>query len=77
VTELEAPEPIFDQLLDGSRWKVPPWVQSLEVHAGPCRSCGARIRWAVTTKGARAPLNPDGTSHFATCPDADRWRKKR
>lgn len=26
---------------------------------GECRSCGATIRWAHTTKGHRIPLDPD------------------
>jgi hypothetical protein len=33
--------------------------------------------WVITLKtGRRAPINPDGESHFSTCPDADRWRKR-
>ena len=74
---------------------------------GECRSCGAFIKWAVTEKGKRIPLDPiprdignivlvraaDGrkvarieqphtgrpayVSHFATCPEAERHRKKR
>lgn len=44
---------------------------------GTCRSCGAEILWIVTSAGKRAPMNLDGTtSHFATCPQADRWRKR-
>jgi hypothetical protein len=30
--------------------------------------CGAEILWAENPKGRKAPLNPDGTSHFETCP---------
>ncbi len=38
----------------------------------------ARIAaWLRTTKDALAPVNPDGTSHSATCPQADHWRKAR
>lgn len=44
---------------------------------GRCRSCGAAILWAVTNHGAKAPLDPDGTNHFVTCPDRDRWRKRK
>lgn len=40
-----------------------------------CRSCGAPVRWTVTAKGKRMPVDPDGTSHFATCPQADGWRR--
>jgi len=44
---------------------------------GRCRSCGAVILWVVTLWGKRSPQNPDGTSHFATCPDAVRWRRDK
>lgn len=44
---------------------------------GKCRSCGADIIWTVTEAGKRMPVDPDGTSHFATCKDADSWRKKK
>jgi hypothetical protein len=27
--------------------------------SAPCRSCGARIVWAVTAAGRRMPLDPD------------------
>lgn len=43
---------------------------------GLCRSCKADIMWATTPAGKPSPLNPDGTSHFATCPQADSWRKR-
>lgn len=43
-----------------------------------CRSCGAEIVWDKHPKtGKPHPFNPDGTSHFATCPDAKRWRGKK
>lgn len=42
-----------------------------------CRSCGGRMFWIVTASGRKMPLNPDGTSHFASCPDADAHRKPK
>jgi hypothetical protein len=45
--------------------------------AGTCRSCGAPITWGLTAAGKRCPFNPDGTSHFGTCPDAKTWTKKQ
>ena len=42
-----------------------------------CRSCNAEIAWATTPAGRRMPLNRDGTSHFANCPEADTWRKRK
>lgn len=57
---------------------------------GTCRSCGAPVVWVVTARGKRMPLDPplvtvvddDGrthrgrVSHFATCPDASKHRRK-
>jgi len=51
----------------------------LKIIANPsqCRSCHQPIWW-VTTKFKKAmPLNNDITPHFASCPDAQKWRKKR
>lgn len=45
--------------------------------ASKCRSCGAPIEWVLTESGKRMPVDPDGTSHFVTCPEASKWRKKR
>ena len=58
-----------------------------------CRSCGAEIVWLQTNSGKRIPVDaetcPDGeaerlyqpehghVSHFATCPQAGKWRKPR
>lgn len=42
-----------------------------------CRACRATIFWIVTGLGKRMPVNPDGTSHFATCPNAADFRKPK
>lgn len=42
----------------------------------PCRSCGQLVLFARTRRGASAPLNQDGTSHFSNCPNAAQWRRK-
>lgn len=61
-----------------------------EIRISECRSCKADIVWLKTQSGKNIPVNvedivdngaeifdPDTmTSHFATCPDADKWRKK-
>ena len=62
-------------------YKGPPFGWTLPAghefdNLGKCRSCGADIAWCFTRAGKRAPVNPDGTSHFATCPQAETWRKK-
>jgi len=52
----------------------------MEDDQSDCRSCGAPILWCVTAKNKRMPVDiPDDdgptTSHFATCPDQNQWRK--
>lgn len=43
-----------------------------------CRSCHAQILWREhPTTGKNHPYNPDGSSHFGTCPDAHKWRKNK
>lgn len=48
-----------------------------------CRSCGAQVVWEQTASGKKMPMDvepgPDGkrVSHFATCPQADEWRKPK
>lgn len=38
-----------------------------------CSSCGADIYWIITAAGKKMPVDPDGVSHFATCPQSKRW----
>lgn len=48
--------------------------------AGPCSGCEERVWWLQTFKtGVWMPVNVDdpNTSHFATCPHADEFRKRR
>jgi len=42
-----------------------------------CRSCGAEIIWEETKIGKKMPINADDgiTPHWATCPEADKFRK--
>lgn len=41
---------------------------------GTCRGCGADVVFVLLPSGKRPPFNYDGESHFATCPDAARFR---
>lgn len=55
-----------------------------------CRSCDEEVYWITTTHGKRMPVdctidgayaptdraNGHGVSHFATCPEADKWRTR-
>lgn len=64
----------------GEVWLCPPWavVPAARIETRTCHSCGARVAWLKTIKtGTLAPCNADGTSHFATCPDALAWRKPK
>lgn len=56
---------------------LPDWAEYLAGYRpSACRSCGATVLFVRSRKsGKMAPLNGDGTSHFATCPDAKRWRR--
>ena len=40
-----------------------------------CRGCRATIFWVEHRNGKRVPYDPNGLSHFASCPHADRFRK--
>lgn len=42
-----------------------------------CRSCDARIFWIKTSSGKSMPVDQDGASHFATCPNAAQHRRPR
>lgn len=47
---------------------------------GRCRGCAAKIYWVVSKRsktGRPSPYDPDGISHFATCPQAAAFRTKK
>jgi len=60
-------------------------MRALEVGAGGrvrlvpgpvrCAGCAAPIVWRRTEAGRFQPVNPDGTVHFWTCPDAAAFRR--
>lgn len=58
-------------------WTLPDGFDDPDPRASRCRGCGAEILWAFSPKGARTPLDPDGTNHFITCPERDQFRRKR
>lgn len=69
---------------DGVIFEIPgTWQIDDTAHVSRCRSCGAPVVWAKNAVSQkRAPFNPVderlnvSSSHFATCPDADKWRKR-
>lgn len=56
-----------------------------------CKACGADITWMKTEAGKNIPVDTDTvgdfgadvfdketmTAHWATCPDADKFRRKK
>jgi hypothetical protein len=42
---------------------------------GICRGCTASILWVRHRNGVKAPYNPDGVNHFATCSKAKAFQK--
>jgi hypothetical protein len=57
---------------------------------GQCRSCQAAIIWFKSATGKNVPIDASSVqpgdqvldtsrhiSHFATCPDADKFRRKK
>ena len=41
-----------------------------------CKSCGELINWIKTSNGKFTPVNlVDGLTHWATCPDAKKFKK--
>ena len=77
MTDQEQP-PLFAATGEPNEGWVSPrgYVVELREPAARCRSCRAEVAWAVTPAGNRMPLNRDGTSHFATCPQANDWRRR-
>jgi hypothetical protein len=69
---------LFDDATDSPGWVIPiGWTRADGTgRDAACRSCRAEVLWCTTPSGKRAPINRDGTSHFATCPQADAWRKR-
>lgn len=42
---------------------------------GRCQACQARIWWVKMPSGKAMPVQDNGISHFAECPEAKRFRK--
>jgi len=62
-----------------------------KIHLSPCKGCGQPIHYVETLRGRRMPCNErkltvitmlgdvvsGWEAHFATCPQADKFRKKK
>lgn len=42
-----------------------------------CKACDAPMFFVVTRAGRRAPYTTEGLNHFADCPNASMFKKKR
>jgi len=42
-----------------------------------CNGCAAQIYWVKTEKGKFMPCDEDGTPHWATCPNAKKFKKEK
>lgn len=72
LAEISAPLPVPDG------WSAPGPDYAFS-SLGTCRSfdCRREIAWYRTPRGKTAPYDRDGTSHFATCPAAEKFRRRR
>lgn len=62
------------QLLADAGWAWPEGSRPIAPRA--CRGCGRVVLFVVTRNGAESPHDHGtGVSHFATCPEAWRFRK--
>lgn len=50
-------------------------MKTIGADEGTCSGCHSMIYWVVTKKGKRAPFDPSGISHFATCPKAGDFKR--
>lgn len=44
---------------------------------GECKGCGLEGRWVTTNRRRPLLVENDGTPHFANCPNADDFRRRR
>lgn len=44
-------------------------------NGGRCQGCGQPVVWVTHKNSTRAPYDRDGTNHFATCPERERFKR--
>jgi len=60
----------------GLEFQLPEWAAYIGGRPTSCRCCSATVLFVRSLRTEKlAPLNPDGTSHFTTCPQAASWRR--
>ena len=73
----------YEQFGEGRReiartdFDITPLWRVIGAEDGTCRSCGQPIKWVKSKNGKATPMNPWGTTHFQTCPEAEAHRKKK
>jgi len=72
LAELQKLNASVSQLLEIARPKVTPARAN-----STCRACNQPIGWQRTAGGKATPVNPDGSAHWQTCPNADSFRKPK
>ena len=59
------------------RSRIEELMRNLGFDKARCRSCGRTIYWVVHKNGKKVPYTIDGQNHFANCPQADAFRRKK
>ena len=63
--------------IDRGEFDLLPLWRIIGADKGECKSCGRPIYWVKSVHGKPTPMNPWGTTHFQTCPEAKRHRKQK
>ena len=77
-TKRNAPKPALSFPKNSTAMRFHGYAKSGE---GRCQACGMSLEWWLSPAGNRMPMNPmpdlltPAVSHFATCPDAKRFRR--
>lgn len=59
------------------KWEGPEYLRPIEPNEAStrCRGCESLIVWRKTPAGKNSPVDLEGGSHWATCPNAGIFRK--
>lgn len=52
-------------------------LQQACIESRNCSACQAPIYFIQTQLSRKLPFNPDGSTHWETCPNAEEFRRKR
>ena len=57
-------------------WRISQLLSLIAESRRPCKACGAELYFVRHRNGNLAPYTADGVNHFATCKEAERFRRK-